>query len=557
MKIVMKKKSILTVFLFILAMLAFPPAGTSRDTVAKADSVAKDSLRSTPEGMKVKLFNEPVFRVFTKIGPFSVKERASAIQTKIEDLARDPLFVADSLKIVECEGTWDLVYEDEIITTVTPADARAEKSAIELIAKERRMRILLAISGYQHTVKISSLLRDVGLTLGVLILLIIIIRLNNRLFRFIITKIESRKDRMAKALKIKDYNLLDEKRQMAIVIFLIRAVKTVILLAILLAGLTTIFYILPWTKRFTVEVLKLIIIPLGKFARGIVQFIPNLLIILLILIFSRLIIKLLKFLRNEIEKGAMKLPGFHADFALPTYNILRILVVAFTLIFVWPFLPGSDSHIFQGVSVFLGLLFSLTSASTLSNVIAGFSLTYTRAFRIGDRVKIGEMIGIVTGKTMLVTKLRTFKNEEITIPNSKIISNEVVNYSASAEDEGVILHTTITIGYDAPWRKIHELLISAANATDGLLKEPKPFVLQTSLDDFYVSYEINAYTRSPELMPELYAHLHENIQDNFNEAGMEIMSPHYRALRDGNTMAVPEEYRGKDYETPAIRIEKK
>jgi small-conductance mechanosensitive channel len=275
-----------------------------------------------------------------------------------------------------------------------------------------------------------------------------------------------------------------------------------------------------------------------------------------ILIFARLIIKLFKFLSNEVEKETLRIPGFYSDWALPTFNIVRVLIIAFTLVAIWPFLPGSGSQVFQGVSVFFGLVFSLTSASALSNFIAGLTITYTRSFKLGDRVKIGDVTGDIIEKSMLVTKIKTIKNEEITVPNTKIMNTEVINYSTCASTIGLIIHTTVTIGYDTPWRQIHELLINAALNTPLILKTPAPFIMQTALNDFYISYQLNAYTRSPNEMAVIFSDLHQNIQDTFNNAGVEIMSPHYKAIRDGNTINIPEEYRAKDYTPPTFKVEK-
>lgn len=164
-----------------------------------------------------------------------------------------------------------------------------------------------------------------------------------------------------------------------------------------------------------------------------------------------------------------------------------------------------------------------------------------RAFKLGDRVKIGETTGDVIEKTMLVTKLKTIKNEEVTIPNSAILNGKTINYSSVGEP-GLILHTSVTIGYDAPWRKVHELLIGAVQKTEFLKMDPAPFVLQTSLDDFYVSYQINGYTDQPQKSAIILSNLHANIQDGFNEAGIEIMSPHYRANRIGDNLTFPPQY---------------
>jgi small-conductance mechanosensitive channel len=212
---------------------------------------------------------------------------------------------------------------------------------------------------------------------------------------------------------------------------------------------------------------------------------------------------------------------------------------------IFPYLPGSSSPVFQGVSVFLGILISLGSSSAISNAVAGLVITYMRPFRIGDRIRIGEVTGDVIEKSLLVTRVKTIKNEEITIPNSQVLTSHTVNYSMANDNEGLIIHTTVTIGYDAPWRQVHELLISAAMKTGGISREPAPFVFQTALNDFYVAYQINAYTKEPSRMAVILSDLHKNIQDAFNDAGVEIMSPHYRSVRDGNTTAIPPEYRNK------------
>ena len=219
-----------------------------------------------------------------------------------------------------------------------------------------------------------------------------------------------------------------------------------------------------------------------------------------------------------------------------------------------PYIPGSRSPAFQGVTLLVGFLVSFASSSSLSNIIAGTILTYTRAFRIGDRVQIGDTVGDVVGSSLLVTDLRTIKNVVVAIPNALVLGGPVINYSRMARTAGLILNTSVTIGYDAPWRTVHGLLIAAAGATPGIEPSPEPFVLQTALNDFYVSYEINAYTRRPNDMHLIYADLHANIQDRFNEAGVEIMSPHYRSLRDGNTVTIPEGQRPEGYEAPGFRI---
>ncbi len=258
----------------------------------------------------------------------------------------------------------------------------------------------------------------------------------------------------------------------------------------------------------------------------------------------------------RLKKGDIQVNGFHADWAQPTFSILKMLLYAFMLVLIFPYLPGSGSTAFQGVSVFIGVLFSLGSSSAIANMVAGMVITYMRPFKIGDRVKIGEITGDIMEKTMLVTRIRTVKNEDVTVPNSTVLLSSTTNYSTntSAPDSGLIVHTTVTIGYDAPWKEVHKALTDAALRTDLILKNPQPFVLQTSLDDFYVSYQLNGYTKEANNQAKIYSQLHQNIQDCFNEAGIEIMSPHYRSLRDGNMTTTPSSHLNKDYEAPAFRV---
>jgi small-conductance mechanosensitive channel len=254
-------------------------------------------------------------------------------------------------------------------------------------------------------------------------------------------------------------------------------------------------------------------------------------------------VRLLRYFANEIESGVITIPGFYPEWARPTFMLVKLLVYAFGFIIIFPYLPSSESPIFRGVSVFLGLLFSIGSSSAISNAVAGYLITYMRPFKIGDRIKIGDISGYVVEKSMLVTRVRSIKNEDITIPNSTVLTGYTTNYSRAAAEHGLIINSSVTIGYDAPWQKVHALLIDAALATKGVISEvgKAPFVLQTSLNDFHVSYQINAYTYLSINLESIYSELHQHIQNKFNDAGVEILSPHYRSLRDGNYTMIHKE----------------
>jgi small-conductance mechanosensitive channel len=226
-------------------------------------------------------------------------------------------------------------------------------------------------------------------------------------------------------------------------------------------------------------------------------------------------------------------------------------------ILIFPYLPASSSSSFQGVSIFIGAIFTFGSTAIIGNIISGIVLIYTRAFQLTDIIQVNGQRGKVIEKTMLSTRIMTPDNEVITIPNASLLVSDITNYSAVIRDQHqpLLLKTTITLGYDLPWRKVHQVLIDAAKQTEDILSDPEPFVLQTSLDDFYVSYTLKAFTNYPEKMPLIYSALHQNIQDKCNEADIEIMSPHYSNLRDGNQTTIPANYLPDDYQAPGFHFD--
>lgn len=285
--------------------------------------------------------------------------------------------------------------------------------------------------------------------------------------------------------------------------------------------------------------LHYVVEPIRDLLTRFVNYIPQMIYIVVILLVVRYVLKVIGAFFTRIENGHIEIEGFHTDWAKPTFNLVRIFVFCFTLVIVFPMLPGSSSPAFQGVSVFLGLLISLGSGSTISNLISGIVITYMRPFRVGDRVQIGDTFGDVIEKNLLVTRVRTIKNIDITIPNSMILSSHTMNYSAVSREEGLILNTRITIGYDVPWPKVHELLLKSTEKVPGLIKDRPPFILQTNLENSFVEYELNVYTQLANESHNIYSDMRIAIQDAFNAGGVEIMSPTYVSLRDGNHVTIP------------------
>lgn len=514
-----------------------------------------DSLKAFVKGYPVAPFNDTLFYVYTKLGAFAPKARAIAIVDKIKTLEKDFFFKPDSLQTSESEQSIDLFYKDLIILSITDKDAIWMGTTKEELANNYKSKIKNAIEKYRDETSIKTILTEIGLAILVILIGWVIIYFVNRLFRWTKQKIHNAKGKYVNGIKIRNYELFTADSEIKALEIVNNILRWLVILLVLYLMIPVLFGIFPWTKNFSSTLLGYVLNPLKHIILSIWNYLPNLITIIVILFVFSYVIKGIKFFKKEIENERLAIPGFYPDWATPTYQIIRILLFAFLIIVIFPYLPGSNSQVFKGVSVFLGVLFTFGSSGSLSNVIAGLVLTYMRAYKIGDRVKIGDITGDIVSKSLLVTRIRTIKNEDITIPNSTIMGSHTINYSSSAKDLGLIVNTTITIGYDAPWKQVHQLMIDAALATELILKEPKPFVLQTSLDDFYVSYQINAYTNEANQQAVIYSNLHQNIQDKFNEAGVEIMSSHYSNIRDGNQVTIPKDYLPKDYTAPNFNVD--
>ncbi|MCJ8163768.1 mechanosensitive ion channel family protein [Pontibacter sp. E15-1] len=534
----------------LIMVLAFGQAQAQKQ--AKEQPVEKERV-----GAPVVLHRDTLFYIYSPVGSFSQQERADAINKRVLQLAEERFLQPDSIQVVENVLSADVVYMDRVLMSITEEDAKAaDRPRLELASLyAAKIKESTARSAEQYSLR--SILIEIGMAILVLLVFFFLIKYINKFFQYIFGKIEEQQGTRLKGLRVKDYEMLTPEREVAVVLTVAKFVRLITLFVMVYILLPILFSIFPWTEGYADTLLQYIIDPLRNIGVSLINYIPNLLTILVIVTVTHYVVKFLHFLAGEVETGKLEISGFYRDWAKPTYNIIRFLLYAFMFVVVFPYLPGSDSPIFQGVSVFIGILFSLGSSSAIANMVAGLVLTYMRSFKLGDRIKIGDISGDVIEKTLLVTRVRTTKNEDITIPNAMILSSHTTNYTACSEqsDKGLILHTTVTIGYDVPWPKVQQALIAAALATPNVEKTPQPFVLQTSLDDFYVSYQLNAYTFATSKMAMTYSTIHQNIQDKFNEAGIEILSPHYRAQRDGNMVTIPEQYLPADYQAPSFRVE--
>ncbi len=517
-----------------------------KDSVRKAGQLQRiTELKKNSTGYAVAPFNDTLFYIFTKTGSFSAAERAAAISQRIQNLYNEPFYRGDSLKINETENGFDILYNKEIIIlSVTNLDALWTDKDGRQLADEYLAVIKKAIADERDANSFRNWVKRIALVLLIILGLSLLIFSINKIFKRITRFLVENEKKYFTGLKIRNIKIFTADQHQHFILRVNNVIRILVIILAVYLALPLLFSIFPETKTWTGTLLKWILTPAKSALWGILGFLPSLFTILVIYFIFRYAIKGLKYFAKEVERGHIQLSGFHPDWAQTTANIVKFLLYAFMMVLIFPYLPGSGSDIFKGVSVFIGVLFSLGSSSAISNMVAGLVITYMRPFKIGDRIKIGEITGDVIEKTMLVTRIRTIKNEDITVPNSTVLLSNTINYSSNTkpEDKGLIIHTTVTIGYDIPWKDMNQALINAALRTEFVLKDPQPFVLQTSLDDFYVSYQVNAYTKEANNLAIIYSQLHQNIQDCCNEAGIEILSPHYRAMRDGNMSTIPSDY---------------
>ncbi len=496
--------------------------------------------QSTPAPV---LFNQDtLFFINNKIGTFTPAQRAERVGKIIERLSKLPVSDYDSLSVATLDNGGAEVYlRDDIITSISPRDSATIGVNAEQIAQERLTVIRNALIQDAEDHSFRTIATDVGLFLLAILVLLLVFYAVNKAFNFLRNRLDGLDTEryFGKNMLVRRFQLITPTTEKKTLLFVLRMLRFTVLFGFLYLYLPWLFSHLTYTRGFGERLLGYVLTPLRTLWDGLTGFLPNLLFIIVFIMVAHYLIRGMGQIAVQVKSGRTKLDGFYPDWALPTFNLARVLVIVFTLVMIFPKLPGAGSDAFQGISVFIGLLLSLGSAGIIGNVISGIVLTYMRPFVIGDRVKIGDVTGDVIGKTLLVTKLRTIRNEEVTIPNGNLMAGGVMNYSALAESEGLALHTSITIGYDVPWPQVHELLLRAAAKTKLVDDKPMAFVLQKALNDWYVEYELNCYTKESHKMARIYSDLHANIQDNFNAAGVEIMSSHYMAIRDGNASTIP------------------
>jgi small-conductance mechanosensitive channel len=480
-------------------------------------------------------------------------ERAHLIQERLTAVATDAAISADSLHIAEVEGAARIMAADRLIMTVTNADASFEQVAMGELATAHVARLREAIVGYRAARSPAALRASALNALGATVVLIVAAVALLWFWRWFDRLLTSRLASRIHTVGIQSFEVMRAERIWSALRSGLVALRTIAFVAIVLVYVGFVLAQFPPTRGLSRNMAGFALGPLQVIANGFIANIPSLVFLVVLFFVFRLALRLIRLFFDAIERRTVTLVNFDTEWAQPTYKIIRVLVIAFGLIVAYPYIPGSESAAFRGVSLFIGIVFSLGSSSAISNIIAGYMMTYRRAFKVGDWVKVGGSLGEVIEMRLQVTHLRSTKNEEIVLPNSQILASEVLNYSSIARTRGLILHTEVGIGYETPWRQVEAMLIQAAERTDGLVREQRPFVLQKRLADFAVIYELNVYCSNVPAFPQLYSALHRNILDVFNEYGVQIMTPAYE--RDP---LEPKIVRREDwYAAPAVPVDQR
>lgn len=522
-----------------LALLLLALFASSRPAVAQAEDAAPPAAQQAADaGFPVFLDGEELFRVHSPLGPFSAEERAEQSQERVERIANDPFYSPELLTVEERDDTVFVLYRGEQVGALTAKEAEVYGRPARELIDGILQTVKAAIEDYRESRRPREWLRGVLVILGSGLVLALLTRI---LLRRHAGLVERRNEHGAVLSKwiFKRRRSISAEKLLEIELRLLRWGRNALLVVLALVFLEVAFLALPITEAWAKSILHYLLDPVVSLRDAFLLHVGDLFFILVIVVLTRMLMRALHWSALEAKAGTIVLPMVTRDTALPAYKVVRLVVIAVAGMMIYPYIPGSSSAAFKGVGLFAGALFTLGASGAANSMIGGVTLIFTDVFRVGDRIQVGEVSGDVIEVTLFITRLRTPKNEVVTMANGSILGNRIVNYSQEARRRGLILHTSVTIGYDVPWRQVHELLIEAANATEDIEEKPEPFVLQTSLDDFYVAYQLNAYTRKPNGMAQTYSALHANIQDAFHAAGVEIMSPHYAALRDGATAAIP------------------
>ena len=513
---------------------------------------AQNTETDLPEGefpidlAEVKLDGNVLFKV-RGISVFNANKRASDISARIKKIASNDQIGVESIRLLAKEDYITIYTVNDTIMRVFDADAAVEGTGVskEFLAKANQMGIKNAITTYRLNRSSAVLLRNSGHALMVIFFAAIFLLVSLWIMKKMNTLLQRRIKRRIDSVDDISFSLIKSEKIWRVFELIFRSVRILFVFFVSLFVLDYVLSLFPWTNEFSNYLLTIILDPLKEIAWSIVNYLPKFIFLLIIWYIIKNVLRLIKLFFTGLADGEIIFRDFKPEWAMSTFKIVKVVIISFAVVIAYPYIPGSDSIAFKGVSVFVGILFSLGSTTFIANVVAGYSMIYRGAFKTGDYIEVNGQKGFVEEQKLLVTRIRSHKNEEVIMPNSILLNSQITNYSVKAEGLGVVLHTVVGIGYETPWRLVDAMLKLAAKRTEGLLSEPPPYVLKKSLADYAVNYEINAYCKDVNRINAVYSALHQNILDVFNENNVQIMTPSYEADTE-----IPKMVAKKDWDPP-------
>ncbi|MBO7590199.1 MAG: mechanosensitive ion channel family protein [Prevotella sp.] len=508
--------------------------GAREDSLRKVEQKQRiDSLRKVTPGVPLVIDGDTLLIIYTSLGGDDPAHRVESVARKVTQIGKSLKLTTDSMHIFVSEYTDDVMCGEVVIVRVSDLDGLWNGMSRRDLAEEYLRILSVEIERLHADYGLKAKLTGLGWAVFLIVVQVVFFMLTARFIRYLRRKIAEGVNGRMKPLIIKGYELMNVPQQKRILLVLTRVLQIFLVLLQLFISLPLLFSIFPETEKFTWNMINYVWSPLRDMVVSIVRYFPNLVKIFVIIYVVRWVLKGLHHISDEIAVGHLKIDRFYQDWAQPTYHIIRIFVIAFTLVVIWPLLPGSESGVFKGVSIFVAALFSLGSTTTIGNLISGIIITYMRPFLVGDFVRIGEQEGEVIEKNAFITRLRDIKGNLVTVPNNSILSQQTVNYTAAARDgKGSIVHSTFTFTYHVPRETVEAYLLEGAARCQLLEKNPKPFVLYTALEDFYTQYEINGYTKETARLFAVYSELHRHIIDVFHEHNLDPTSSHFIKVQE-------------------------
>ncbi len=513
---------------------------------AATASVDSTQVGPRPESAVLIVANRPVFEFRSEFMGYTPASRLVEAQRRLRDVIKAHRGGAVTLEKVD-EGT--LVNVDgRFVFAVAAGDVDPRTNGtLDALAEQTQRDLADALAAAWQQRSLTVLIRGILFSILATVLLIYAIKYLRRLTKWSSAKLEAYAQRRMERLKVPAASV---STQLVLLLrFLVRSVAAALALLLSYSWLAFVLNEFPYTSPWGNQLGGYLGRTLGTVVVAILRSIPGILMMVIIFAMARVVSRWTRLFFVAARQGRIQVPGIDAETAMPTLRLVVIFVWVLAIALAFPFIPGSSGPAFKGISVLLGLMVSLGASNVVGQAASGYILLYSRSLRNGDYVRIGEHEGIIVSMNTLSTKIRTPLDEEINVPNSVIVNSTTKNYTRLTRDAGSVLATPITIGYGVPWRQVHALLIEAAGRTDGVRRDAEPRVLQKSLGDFYVEYALIIRLERADQRTQVASSLHANIQDCFNEHGVQIMSPHYEN-DPAERVWVP---RDKWYEPPAAK----